>query len=59
MPERRTPLYDIHARRAQMVKGGGDFICGHAGLLDYVGRRDGAKVVADPLFEPKMARLKS
>ena len=26
MPERRTPLYDIHARSAQMVKGGGDFM---------------------------------
>lgn len=26
MPERRSPLYDIHARSAQMVKGGGDFM---------------------------------
>ncbi len=26
MPERRTPLYDIHARAAQMVKGGGDYM---------------------------------
>ena len=26
MPERRTPLYDIHARSAQMVKGGGDYM---------------------------------
>jgi aminomethyltransferase len=26
MPERRTPLYDIHARSAQMIKGGGDYM---------------------------------
>lgn len=26
MPERRTPLYDIHARAAQMIKGGGDYM---------------------------------
>lgn len=26
MPERRSPLYEIHARSAQMVKGGGDFM---------------------------------
>src|SRR5919202_3969764 len=26
MPERRTPLYDIHARSAQMVRGGGDYM---------------------------------
>lgn len=26
MPERRTPLYDIHARSAQMVKGGGEYM---------------------------------
>jgi hypothetical protein len=30
MPERRTPLYDIHMRMgAQMVKGGGDFMFPH------------------------------
>lgn len=26
MTERRTPLYDIHARAAQMIKGGGDYL---------------------------------
>jgi aminomethyltransferase len=26
MTERRTPLYDIHARSAQMIKGGGDYL---------------------------------
>ena len=25
MPERRTPLYDYHARHAELVKGGGDY----------------------------------
>jgi aminomethyltransferase len=25
-PERRTPLYDFHARSAKMIKGGGDFL---------------------------------
>jgi len=28
MPDRRTPLYDVHVRAgAKMIKGGGDFMC--------------------------------